>query len=106
MFLLSVIMSNQYLFTTKLVSSEVKNNEEVQLITYDKKTNKIKFNKDELRKNKDKVNGVLAPIVGRLGISNSPVYNLVYSINLFFNHSFSKGVYSLFIAFFKSLKES
>ena len=98
-FIFSIIMTESYSYSTELVT-ESKKAVQVQKTVYNKETKKISFEKIDITSNKiaENIKGVLAPIVRRLGISTSPLYNLAYSVKLFFmEHNFNGGMFSLLI---------
>lgn len=100
-FIVSLIFNNNYFYSTKLIS----NNEEaieIHSIIYDKNDNSIdvcRLNEENKKENNEEIKGVLAPLVGRLGISISPLYNFSYGINiLVYDKNIGKGIFSLFVA--------
>ena len=105
-FLFSAILNNTYIYSTKTIKYNP-DSYDIHKIIYDKTTKEIDFtklNEAEKEENNKKMKGVLAPIVGRLGISVSPLYNFSYSMKLFFyDQNISGGVFSLFIAFLSLL---
>ena len=100
-FIFGIIMNNQYLYSSEKVS-ENKDIEELQIITYDEETNKIKINKvdkENRKETNEKFKGILQPIITRLGFSSSPLYNFSYSIKLFiYDHQLGLAIYSLIVA--------
>ena len=105
-FLFSAVMNNTYIYSTKTISNN-KDAIEIHEKVYDKDTKTVDFKKlndEEKELNNKKMKGVLAPIVGRLGISISPIYNFTYSMKLFiYEKNISGGIFSMFIAFISLL---
>ncbi len=92
-FVLSFLINEHYNFSTELIinNPDIKEINETINIKDDDFETKIEQN--------EKLKGVLAPIVSRLGISKSPITNFSYSIKLFYkDKNINKGFYSLFIA--------
>ena len=100
-FLFTLIVNDSYTFSSELIKNKEESHDIVNII-YDKDTGKIDFNKlneDNKKENNEKMKGVIAPLVSRLNIGKSPLYNLSFSIKLFFyDHKINSGIISLIAA--------
>ena len=102
MFIITSVLNDNYSYKSQLLSKN-ESVQEVKEIVYDEETKKVdlhKLDKEDRKERKERFKGILGPIVGRLGITSSPLENIYYSIDLFvYEHDIGGGIFSLFIAF-------
>jgi len=100
-YLFNSIINNDYIYSTQLLKNSSDALEVYSLVVNKdtKEINLMNLNKGDKEKNNEMMKGALKPIISRLNISTSPLYNFSYSLKLFFYHKkIKEGLYSLFIA--------